>query len=219
MAKFNDRVLALYTRGVKDGNAYTDLARIAVKKAYQPDSKQEEIQFMLDNTIKVWMGPLVRYFNRAGISVEWKAGRPPICMGLKAGVSFQAKAFEWIAANPVSDPDDVIKAEKIVKPLEGLAVDRAKKSIEAFIARLKKADPDASAVANEMLSAPKEIEVEVTATLVLAGPNGEVWDLDVDDFAVLRDTLIKRLAVVDQATPNFDHLAGDAGKGVAIAAH
>lgn len=215
MATFFDRVSALFTRDAKNADICTDLARYAVKRAYQPDNGFVEVQFMLDSANKLWIAPLIRFFAGAGLLVEWKAGKPAICNGMKYGRAHQAKAFEWIAAHVVTNVDDVIKKEKPVKELTGLAADRAKKGIESFITRLKKSDPDAAAIANEMLSAPKEVEVEVASSLTLVGPNGETWDLDNSDYEVLRDTMIARLSALSRETPSFERLIENAGQLVA----
>lgn len=134
-------------------NANEMLMRIGqhcIKQAYAGNN--EDTQYALDNLAQIWRVALVSWLRRVGkldIQNPATGSARYMVVGVK-NAKFQNKAIEASKVENVLVQEHQIKQETKPKELKGEAADRAQKAMEKIIARLKKDDPDAAALINDV---------------------------------------------------------------------
>lgn len=144
-------------------NSAVDLWKIGqqcVYKAYSSaDGGQAFVQYALDTLPEFARKALVVYFKKAGILVNAPvqgSKRYTIPNKCVLDPKHQSKAFEFVRTTPVMAIEQREgKKAKAPKVLAGTAFERAREALEkahkSLIERMKKDDPDAAALVNNLL--------------------------------------------------------------------
>jgi hypothetical protein len=162
---FHQFVDSLARRLANDAVDLWKVGQQAVYKAYSSaDGGQAFVQYALDTLPEFSRKALVVYFKKAGLLVNAPAqGSKRYTVPAKCVLDpkHQAKAFEFVRTTPVlSIEQREGKKAKAPKVLTGTAFERAKEALskahKSLIERLKKDDPEAGALVNNLLVETQE---------------------------------------------------------------
>ena len=141
------------------GEVLRRMGEHCIKQAYANNS--EDTQYALDNLVQWARKPFVNWLRSVGgLSIENPAtGSARYTVEGVKDQKRQAKAIAAAKETPVLHVEHTVKAEKVVKPLEGLTGDRVAKVMEKLIAKLKNTDPDAAAFINDVWATKLEASI------------------------------------------------------------
>ena len=176
--------------GSNVGELLRQIGETATKYAYSAQDA-EPAQYALDTLPDAWRDPLATWLRARGLIVGRKAvGSSRYVVGETddAGILHvvktqkrQSRAMQEALTEPVLKVvEQTVRVEKKIE-LKGSASFRAGKAAESAVARLKKTDPDAAALLNDVLT-------RNTGTNLLVLPSGSI-ELNAEEVTALTEYL------------------------------
>ena len=189
---FVERVRSISVKGEALAKVLQDVAQHAVKAAYT-NADMDHANFILTSIPQYMRAQTASWFRRAGLVVNKpEVGHKDYFVSSVLDQKRQAKAFEFIAGNPVLALEATEKREPKKKELKGTPQTRAADAVSKLITRLQDSDYETAALINDRWTSNSHKSV-------LFNADGKATYLDAEELELITTLLIKREVALRQA--------------------
>jgi hypothetical protein len=189
---FIERVRSISVKGEALAAVLHDVAQYAVKAAYS-NADWEPANFVMTTIPQYMRAQTASWLRRAGLVVNKpEIGQKDYSVTGVLDQKRQAKAFEFIAGNPVLALEATEKREPKKKELKGTPQTRAADAVSKLITRLQDSDYETAALINDRWTSNSHKSV-------LFNADGKATYLDAEELELITTLLIKREVALRQA--------------------